>query len=164
MYLSLSLKTESCINQRSRGLEATLATCEVYMASVCLRVQPCTSQPSCDLKGRTGCELHDLYSLQLLLPLPICQHTHTHTTVRHGKGFWISTDQTLETWKVSREWSHSFVWEERAFSLEKNQVFISLFHLLNSIDKDSVNTFLIHNLNPIFISGDSIGTSMERLW
>ena len=78
MYLSLSLKTESCINQRSRGLEVTLATCEVYMASVCLRVQPCTSQPSCDLKGRTGCELHDLDSLQLLLPLPICQHTHTH--------------------------------------------------------------------------------------
>ena len=70
--------------------------------------------------------------------------SHTHTTMRHGKRLQINIEQTLETLRMLRKRSQSFVWKERAFSLEKNQVPTSLFHLFHSIDWDSVNTFLIH--------------------
>ena len=64
--------------------------------------------------------------------------------LQHDKRLQICIDQTLEILRVPREWSHSFVWKERAFSVEKNQVSISLFYLFHFIDRDSVNTFAIH--------------------
>ena len=85
MYLNLSLKNESYINQRSCGLKATISWPKLPMKStwqvLCLRVQSCTWWSSRDLKGANKSRVsRSLYSAitPTTANLLACTHTHIH--------------------------------------------------------------------------------------
>ena len=155
MYLSLSLKTGSCINPRSSSLEATFSQTKLPAKSTwqvfIWKCRHALHNHLVTLGGEQVASYMISVFWKMYQPLFFCQCTHI--VVRRGKRLQISIDHTLETLRVPRAWSQSFVWKE-SFFLENNQVLhltfpclsINVFHF---IDRDFVNTFLIHKHIPV---------------
>ena len=73
---------------------------------------------------------------------------HTHTVVRRGKGLQIRVEKKPRNARSVNFIEAKPLYEKRELFLEKNQVSIFLFHLVHYINRDSINTFLVHKHKP----------------